>query len=55
VSIDNLIAKWESIASYRRKCYMSTSEREAEIINQAKAELADEIVDDLRKAKAGRL
>jgi hypothetical protein len=53
MSLDDLIAKWESTAGYYRKCYLSTSERDAEIINSAKADLANEIVADLRKVKRG--
>lgn len=49
-----MIAKWESTAKYHRKCYQQTSEHDAELINAAKAELADEIVSDLHKAKAAR-
>ena len=53
MSIDDLIAKWESTAKYHRKCYQQTSERDAEIISTAKADLANEIVSDLRKVKRG--
>jgi hypothetical protein len=53
MSIDDLISKWESTAKYHRKCYLQTSSHDAEIIATAKAELADEIVADLRKAKRG--
>jgi len=53
VSIDDLISKWESTAKYHRACYLRASEHDTEIVNTAKAELADEIVSDLRKVKRG--
>jgi hypothetical protein len=53
MSIDDLIAKWESTAKYHRKCYQQTSEHDAEVINLAKADIADEFVADLRMAKRG--
>lgn len=53
MSIDDLIAKWESTAKHYRKCYRQTTVHDAELINGAKADLADEIVADLRKAKRG--
>ncbi len=53
MSLDDLIAKWESTAKYHRKCFMQTSSHDAELINAAKAELADEIVADLRNTKRG--
>ncbi len=53
MSIDDLITKWESTAKYHRKCYQQTTAHDAEIINSAKAEIADEIVADLRKVKRG--
>lgn len=53
MSIDDLISKWESTAKYHRKCYRQTTAHDAELINGAKADLADEIVADLRKVKQG--
>lgn len=52
--IDDLIAKWESTAKYHRRCYQQTTAHDAELINSAKAEVADEIVADLRKVKRGQ-
>ena len=51
MSLDDLIAKWESTAKYHRKCFMQTSSHDAEILHTAKAEAAEEIVGDLRMTR----
>ena len=54
MTINELITKWEGTAKYHRKCYRETSDHDAEIRHEAKADLADDIVSDLREAKRSR-
>lgn len=45
----DLIEKWESTARYYRRCCRQTSDRDAELICEAKAEVAESIVEDLKR------